>query len=227
MEYTILLVEDELSLLNILKAYFIKNNYNIFTATNGLDALEIFNKEDINIIVTDVLMPQMDGWEIVAEIRKNSNVPIILMTALSSEEDQLKGFSLNIDNYITKPFSPQILIAKVNSLVKRYFESNTMVEITTYGCLKINRQNRLVYTDDIIIQLSQTEYELLIYLVNNINEPQQRVQILDEVWGLDVYVEERVIDTFIKTLRKKLGNSGKYIKTVFGYGYKFEVNDDK
>jgi two-component system response regulator VanR len=226
---TILLIEDELSLQNIISAYFRKNNYKVYVANDGLEGLEIFRSHDIDIIVSDIMMPNIDGWEVVRSVRQNSNIPIVLMTALDSEVDQLKGFNLMIDDYVTKPFSPTILVAKVKSILRRY-ENATSVQKTgvsyQFNHLMINFDSREVMVDKEQIKLSKTEFDLLKFFVKNQNIALDRVTILDEVWGLDVYVEERVVDTYIKVLRKKLGIAGKYIKTVFGIGYKFNIEED-
>jgi two-component system response regulator VanR len=226
---TVLLIEDELSLQNIISAYFRKNNYKVYVANDGLEGLEIFRSHDIDIIVSDIMMPNIDGWEVVRSVRQNSNIPIVLMTALDSEVDQLKGFNLMIDDYVTKPFSPTILIAKVKSILRRY-ENATSVQKTgvsyQFNHLTINFDSREVLVDNQHIKLSKTEFDLLKFFVKNQNIALDRVTILDEVWGLDVYVEERVVDTYIKVLRRKLGVAGKYIKTVFGIGYKFHIEED-
>lgn len=227
MEKTILIIEDELSLLTIVDAYFKRNNYKTFTASDGLKGLEIFRRHDIDVICCDVMMPIVDGWEVAKSIRQSSDIPIILMTALDSEADQLAGYNLDIDDYITKPFSPSILVAKVNKIVNRYKGDivNSKSKSIKYGDLEINILSRNVKLNMDRIKLSKTEFDLLEYLVKNESIAINRVTILDEVWGMDVYVEERVVDTNIKVLRKKLKDYGKYIKTVFGVGYMFEYDE--
>lgn len=226
---TVLLIEDELSLLNIVAAYFRKNEFNVLMAKDGLQGLEMFRKNDVDVICSDIMMPNIDGWEVVRSVRQTSRVPIVLMTALDAEVDQLKGFDLDVDDYVTKPFSPAVLIAKVNSILKRANESdltqekNVSVEV---DMLVMNFESRIVKVKDEKINLSKTEFDLLSFFVKNQNIALDRVTILDEVWGLDVYVEERVVDTYIKVLRKKLGLAGKYIKTVFGIGYRFTIDED-
>jgi two-component system response regulator VanR len=227
---TILVIEDELSLLNIVSAYFRKNEFNVLSASDGLKGLELFRDNDIDLICSDIMMPNIDGWEVVRSVRQTSNVPIILMTALDSEIDQLKGFDLEVDDYVTKPFSPAVLIAKANSILRRSempSQSNKGKNFElSVDILKLNLNSRTVKVDNEPIQLSKTEFDLLSFFVKNQNIALDRVTILDEVWGLDVYVEERVVDTYIKVLRKKLGNAGKFIKTVFGIGYKFSIEED-
>lgn len=227
---TILVIEDELSLLNIVSAYFRKNEFNVLSASDGLKGLELFRDNDIDLICSDIMMPNIDGWEVVRSVRQTSNVPIILMTALDSEIDQLKGFDLEVDDYVTKPFSPAVLIAKANSILRRSetpLQSNKGKNFElSVDILKLNLNSRTVKVDNEPIQLSKTEFDLLSFFVKNQNIALDRVTILDEVWGLDVYVEERVVDTYIKVLRKKLGSAGKFIKTVFGIGYKFSIEED-
>jgi two-component system response regulator VanR len=224
MAYTILIIEDELSLQNIIAAYFRKNNFKVLTASDGLQGLEKFRNNNIDVVCCDVMMPNINGWDVVRSIRQGSDIPIIMMTALDSEKDQLFGFDLDIDDYVTKPFSPAVLVAKTNSVLKRYRNSKTssIRNIIEIGNLNINIDSRVVKIDNDSVKLSKTEFDLLGFFVKNQNIALDRVTILDEVWGLDVYVEERVVDTYIKVLRKKLGVAGKYIKTVFGIGYKFD-----
>lgn len=225
---TVLIIEDELSLQNIVAAYFRKNEYNVLTASNGLEGLELFRAHEIDIICSDIMMPNIDGWQVVRSVRQTSNIPIILMTALDSELDQLKGFDLLVDDYVTKPFSPSVLVAKVNSILRRT-EANPVDNKTmsiTINNLEISFNSRVVKVDDKPVKLSKTEFDLLSFFVKNQNIALDRVTILDEVWGLDVYVEERVVDTYIKVLRRKLETAGKYIKTVFGIGYKFSDEED-
>lgn len=224
----VLIIEDELSLQNIIAAYFRKNEFEVIVASDGLQGLEAFRANDIDIICSDIMMPNIDGWQVVKSVRQTSNVPIILMTALDSELDQLKGFDLMVDDYVTKPFSPSVLVAKANSVLRRINssdipKSSVVIDIKS---LSINLDSREVKVDNVSIKLSKTEFDLLSFFVKNQNIALDRVTILDEVWGLDVYVEERVVDTYIKVLRKKLGIAGKYIKTVFGIGYKFNIEED-
>ncbi len=226
MEKTILIVEDELSLQNILEVYFKKEGFSVVKASDGLEALEKFELYSIDIACIDIMIPHIDGYEVVKSIRQKSDMPILMMTALSSEENQLKGYGLDIDDYVTKPFSPTILVAKVKSILKRYSEKQVRNDIQNHqlGLMEINFQSRIIKVDGSDIDLSKTEFDMLAYFIKNKGIVIERVTFLDEIWGMDVYVEDRIVDTFIKTLRKKLGPASKYIKTVFGVGYKFEVN---
>ena len=224
----VLIIEDELSLQNIIAAYFRKNEYEVIVASDGLEGLEAFRSNKIDIVCSDIMMPNIDGWQVVKSIRQTSSIPIILMTALDSELDQLKGFDLLVDDYVTKPFSPSVLVAKANSILRRsdaqsQTQSSVRIELKS---LSMNFDSRDVKVEDVKIKLSKTEFDLLSFFVKNQNIALDRVTILDEVWGLDVYVEERVVDTYIKVLRKKLGIAGKYIKTVFGIGYKFTIEEN-
>ncbi|XMB86564.1 response regulator transcription factor [Mycoplasmatota bacterium WC44] len=225
MDKTILIIEDELALLNILEVYFKKEGYQVITADDGLAGLEKFSLHKIDLVIVDILLPHVNGWDIVKSIRQKSNLPIIMVTALSSEEDQLKGYDLDIDDYVTKPFSPSVLVKKVNKTLNR-FESNlinTVPQNHKLGLIEINFDKRLVLLENSEISLSKTEFDILAYFIKNQSVVIDRVTFLDEIWGMDVYVEDRIVDTFIKTLRKKLGPASNYIKTVFGVGYKFEV----
>lgn len=226
MSYSILIVEDELALLNILSAYFTNDGFEVHLAEDGLHALQIFKNNKIDIVCCDVMMPNIDGWQVAKSIRQQSNIPIVFMTALSSEEDQLKGYNLDIDDYITKPFSPTILVAKVKRLLSRLSQledTSSKSAVFTYEEMKVDFSSRTCYVSQQEVHLSKTEFDLLEFLIKNHNIAIDRVTILDEVWGMDVYVEERVVDTNIKVLRKKLGHYGTLIKTVFGIGYKFYV----
>ncbi|MBN2605312.1 MAG: response regulator transcription factor [Bacilli bacterium] len=224
---TILIIEDELSLQNIIAAYFKRNEYTVITASNGLDGLEKFRKNQVDIVCCDVMMPSINGWDVVKSIRQNSNVPIIMMTALDSEKDQLKGFELEVDDYITKPFSPAVLVAKVGNLLKRINNKDTPTSgnLIKFENLEINMDSRTIRLHGNEIHVSKTEFDLLVFLMKNKGIVLDRVTILDEVWGMDVYVEERVVDTNIKVLRKKLREYSKNIHTVFGIGYKFDVEN--
>lgn len=224
MSNTILIIEDELSLQNIVAAYFKKSEYNVITASDGLEGLEKFRSHDVDIVCCDVMMPNVNGWDVVKSIRQSSNVPIIMMTALDSERDQLHGYDLEVDDYITKPFSPAVLVAKVNNLLKRVSSTpkEKFTNIYKSGNLEVQFESRVVKINDKEVHLSKTEFDLLSFMMKNKGIVLDRVTILDEVWGMDVYVEERVVDTNIKVLRRKLLDCGSYIKTVFGIGYKYD-----
>jgi DNA-binding response OmpR family regulator len=222
----ILLVEDELSLLKIEEAYFKKSGYDVITATDGIAALEKFNQYSFDVVCVDVMLPHIDGFEVVKAIRQHSNVPIIMVTALSSEENQLKGYGLQIDDYVTKPFSPSVLVAKVESVLRRYENQQIAEQSPNYkvGVLEIHFDKRLVKVEGVEVILSKKEFDILEYMIKHQEIAIDRNTFLDEIWGMDVYVEDRIVDTFIKTLRQKLGSAKEYVQTVHGIGYRFGVS---
>ncbi|XMB67766.1 response regulator transcription factor [Mycoplasmatota bacterium zrk1] len=225
MEKTILVVEDEPTIQSVVSKYFKAEGFNVITADDGFIALEKFNGNDIDLICLDIMMPHIDGWTVTETIRETSNIPIIIMTALSSEEDILKGYSYRIDDYITKPFNPKILVAKAKSLLHRISSSNLeeTKETLHVGPIELNTETLLVKVDGKTIDISRTEFDLLKFLINNQGEVCTREKILEEVWGTSG-VETRIVDTYIKKLRKLLGLHSRIIKTVFGLGYRFEVD---
>lgn len=222
MKPNILIVEDEIRIRYLIKDYFLKENFNVLEASNGKDALEIFSSNQIDCIILDIMMPVLDGFDVCSEIRKVSSVPIIILTAREDEEDKLLGYNLGADDYVTKPFSPKVLVAKTKALLKRT-DTNKDSSTTCYGILKIQKLSRQVLVNDIIINLSPKEYDLLLYLVNNATIALSRDKILDNVWGIDFEGDLRTVDTSIKRLREKLGAASEYISTVRGSGYRFEV----
>jgi two-component system response regulator VanR len=225
---TILIIEDEPTINRIVSNYFKKENYNVLSALDGVKGLQLFTNNKIDLVCLDIMMPNTNGWDVAKKIRETSNVPIIMMSALSEEEDILRGYSLKVDDYITKPFNPKILMAKVRNLLDRI--STSTFEISDSGILevtgiKMNLNTHKVYIQDQEIILSKTEFDLLEYFLKHQGKICSRNLLLDEVWGIDVYVEDRIVDTYVKKLRKYLGENANYIKTVFGVGYRFEVLD--
>lgn len=220
----ILLAEDEPTILRVIKTYFEHENYNIFAATNGEEAIKIFREVNIDLVCLDVMMPKIDGFEVAKMIRTSSDVPIILITALQSEEDILKGYSLHIDDYITKPFNPKILIAKVKNLMLRMDKENSLQMEYKIGDLSFDFVNNFATLNNVKLDLTKTEFKMLSFLAKNNNKVCSRELLLDEVWGLDVYVDDRIIDAYIKKLRKIILPK-KYIKTVFGVGYRFTIEE--
>lgn len=220
----ILLVEDELALLRIVETFFKKAGFDVKTATDGLMALTIFQQHQFDVACVDVMLPHIDGFDVVRAMRQQTDMPIILVTALSSEENQLKGYGLDIDDYVTKPFSPSVLVAKVESILKRRQSLNRIASSPNYdvGDLSIHFDKRQVYVKQQEVLLSKKEFDLLAYMIKHPGIAIDRSTFLDEVWGMDVYVEDRIVDTFIKQLRHKLGASGRVIQTVRGIGYRFE-----
>ena len=219
----ILVVDDESRMRKLIKDFLIKDNYNVLEAEDGEKALEIFEneKEKIDLIILDVMMPKQDGWSVLRKIRQSSQVPVIMLTARGEEQDELFGFELGADEYISKPFSPKILVARVEAILKRTIQKeNTNKD---FGGIIIDEQGRTVTVDGKNIEMSLREYELLKYLVDNENIALSRDKILNNVWNYDYYGDSRTIDSHIKKIRHKLGKRGKYIKTMRGIGYKFEV----
>jgi len=226
MNKTILVVEDEPTIQSVVSKYFKAEGFNVITADDGFIALEKFNSNAIDLICLDIMMPNIDGWTVTETIRESSDIPIIIMTALSSEEDILKGYSYKIDDYITKPFNPKILVAKAKSLLHRISTSNiegTVSEVLNMGPVELNTITFLVKIGGKTVDNSRTEFDLLKFVINNQREVCTREKILEEVWGKSG-VETRIVDTYIKKLRKILGRHSKVIKTVFGLGYRFEVD---
>ncbi len=219
----ILIVDDELRMRKLIKDFLIASGFSILEAEDGEQALEVFEKEKnrINLILLDVMMPKLDGWSVLRQIRQESKVPIIMLTARGEEQDELFGFELGVDEYISKPFSPKILVARVEAILKRVNQSQK--EIKEYDGIEVDKEGRTIKVDGKQIELSLREYELLTYLLDNENIALSRDKILNNVWNYDYYGDSRTIDSHIKKIRHKLGKKGKYIKTIRGIGYKFEV----
>lgn len=222
----ILVVDDESRMRKLVKDFLSRKGFNVYEAGDGEQALDIFMKnKDISLIILDIMMPKLDGWETCKEIRKYSQVPIIMLTAKSDERDELMGFELGVDEYITKPFSPKILVARVEAILRR--TSDCMTEQMLHaGGIKMDLSAHIVTVDDEPIELSYKEFELLNYFIVNSGVALSREKILNNVWNYDYFGDARTIDTHVKKLRSKLGNRGEYIKTIWGMGYKFEVDDE-
>lgn len=222
-DITILIVDDEARIRKLVKDFLVKEGYKTLEAEDGEKALKIYeeNNKEINLILLDVMMPKLDGWSVLRQIRQNSKIPVIMLTARAEEQDELFGFELGVDEYITKPFSPKVLVARIKAILNRSkLEKN---EVKDYGGIKIDLDGRNVSIDGKNIELSLREYELLKYLLDNENVALSRDKILNNVWNYDYYGDSRTIDSHIKKIRHKLGKKGKYIKTMRGIGYKFEV----
>ena len=219
----ILVVDDEARMRKLIRDFLAAKGFSILEAEDGEKALEVFetNKNKINLILLDVMMPKLDGWSVLRQIRQESKVPIIMLTARGEEQDELFGFELGVDEYISKPFSPKILVARVEAILKRTNQDTK--EVKDYGGIEIDKEGRNVKVDGKPIELSLREYELLTYLVDNENIALSRDKILNNVWNYDYYGDSRTIDSHIKKIRHKLGKKGKFIKTMRGVGYKFEV----
>ena len=221
----ILVVDDESRMRKLVKDFLTKKKFQVLEAGNGEEAMDIFYEEkDIALIILDVMMPKMDGWEVCREIRKNSKVPIIMLTARSDERDELLGFDLGVDEYISKPFSPKILVARVEAILRRTGQNNPE-DVISAGGIVIDKAAHLATVDGKPMELSFKEFELLTYFLENQGIALSREKILNSVWNYDYFGDARTIDTHVKKLRSKMGDKGEYIKTVWGMGYKFEVDE--
>ena len=219
----ILVVDDESRMRKLVKDFLEREGHIIIEAADGMEAMDIFyENKDIALIILDVMMPRMDGWQVCREVRALSQVPIIMLTARGEERDELQGFELGVDEYISKPFSPKILVARVNAFLKRG-RAAASEDLIDAGVIVIDKAAHLVKIDDVPIDLSVKEFELLTYFVENQKMALSREKILNNVWDYDYFGDARTIDTHVKKLRSKLGEKGNYIKTIWGMGYKFEV----
>ncbi|WP_055071160.1 response regulator transcription factor [Clostridium massiliamazoniense] len=227
MKKNILIVEDELRIRILLKDYFRKEGFKIYEASDGEEALNSFSEHNIDLVVLDIMMPKINGFKVCETIRSVSNIPIILLTAKEEEEDKLRGYDLGADDYVTKPFSPKVLVAKIKALLKRIENTNVDKNILDFNGLTINKLSHEVRLGEEEVSLSPKEYDLLIYLTSNKGIALSRDKILDNVWGFDYFGDIRTVDTNIKRLREKLLSKSSYITTVRGSGYKFEVKDEK
>ncbi|HBS90504.1 MAG TPA: DNA-binding response regulator, partial [Eubacterium sp.] len=221
----VLVVDDESRMRKLVSDFLTRKGYQVIEAGDGEEAIDKFYEDkNISLVILDVMMPKMNGWDTCRQIRKNSNVPIIMLTAKSDEASELNGFDCGVDEYISKPFSPKILTARVDALIRRSYsiDSSEMIDV---GGIVINKAAHIVKINDEEIELSFKEFELLTYFVDNKGIALSREKILNNVWNYDYFGDARTIDTHVKKLRKKLGDKGDYIKTIWGMGYKFEVED--
>jgi len=220
----VLVVDDESRMRKLVKDFLTVKGFEVIEAGDGEEAVDIFfDQKDISLILLDVMMPKMDGWEVCRTIRKYSQVPIIMLTARSEERDELQGFNLGVDEYISKPFSPKILVARVEAILRR--TNVTASDLMEVGGIKIDKAAHQVSIDDRAVDLSYKEFELLTYFVENQGIALSREKILNNVWNYDYFGDARTIDTHVKKLRSKMGAKGDYIKTIWGMGYKFEVSE--
>ena len=221
----ILIVDDEARMRKLVKDFLVKNDYDVVEAEDGIAALDLFYEDkNINLIILDVMMPRMDGWEVCKEIRKTSQIPIIMLTARSEERDELLGFQLGVDEYISKPFSPKILVARVEAIMRRTTGSAAEERMEAGGVV-IDKTAHSVEVDGQNVELSYKEFELLNYFMENQGIALSREKILNSVWNYDYFGDARTIDTHVKKLRSKLGEKGDLIQTIWGLGYKFEVKE--
>ena len=219
----ILVVDDESRMRKLLRDFLSTKGYHILESEDGEKALDIFaeNRNKIKLVLLDVMMPKLDGWSVLRKIRQESNLPVIMLTARGEEQDELFGFELGVDEYISKPFSPKILVARVEAILKRVYGDTKQVK--DYDGITIDQEGRTVKVEGKPVDLSLREYELLKYLLDNENIALSRDKILNNVWNYDYYGDSRTIDSHIKKIRHKLGKKGKYIETIRGIGYKFEI----
>ena len=219
----ILVVDDESRMRKLVNDFLTRKNYEVIEAADGEEAIDIFYADkNISLIILDVMMPKMTGWEVCKEIRKNSKIPIIMLTAKAEERDELEGFELGVDEYVSKPFSPKILTARVDAILRRSYLIDAS-ENVNIGGIHIDKAAHIVKIDDEEIELSFKEFELLTYFVENKGLALSREKILNNVWNYDYFGDARTIDTHVKKLRKKMGEKGDAIKTIWGMGYKFEI----
>ena len=219
----ILVVDDEARMRKLVRDFLVKKDYIVVEAENGEKALEIFEEEgDISLIILDIMMPKLDGWQVCKAIRKDSKVPIIMLTAKSEEQDELLGFELGVDEYITKPFSPKILVARVDAILRRTNKS-AVESVISVGNIEVDKLAHIVKVCGNVIDLSFKEFELLVYFMENIGIALSRENILNAVWSYDYFGDARTIDTHVKKLRAKLTSDADYIKTIWGLGYKMEI----
>lgn len=220
----ILVVDDEARMRKLVRDFLVKSNFEVVEAGDGSEALDLFFKQkDIALIILDVMMPKLDGWGVCREVRQYSQVPIIMLTAKAEERDELQGFQLGVDEYISKPFSPKILVARVEAILRRTNQLGAKEEILEAGGIRIDKAAHSVTIDGKSVDLSYKEFELLTYFLENKGIALSREKILSSVWNYDYFGDARTIDTHVKKLRSKMGEKGDYIKTIWGMGYKFEV----
>lgn len=222
----ILVVDDESRIRKLVGDFLKKDGYQVIEASDGSEALDIFYaQQDIALVILDVMMPKLDGWQVCRELRTYSKVPIIMLTAKSEERDELMGFELGVDEYITKPFSPKILVARVEAILRRTLQ-NEAIEMIELGGIVVDRTAHSVMVDGAAIELSYKEFELLVFFMENQGIALSREKILNSVWNYDYYGDARTIDTHVKKLRSKLGKKGDYIKTIWGLGYKMTAQSE-
>ena len=220
----VLVVDDESRMRKLVRDFLVKKDFEVLEAGDGAEAIDIFfATKDIALVILDVMMPKMDGWQVCREIRSYSQVPIIMLTAKSDERDELLGFELGVDEYISKPFSPKILVARVEAILRRT-SGLAADDVIRAGGIEVNKAAHEVTIDGTSIELSYKEFELLTYFMENQGIALSREKILNSVWNYDYFGDARTIDTHVKKLRSKMGDKGDYIKTIWGMGYKFEVD---
>lgn len=224
MNSKILIVDDESNIVELIRLYLEKEGFFTVSAKNGTEALAKFRSENPDLIILDIMIPEPDGWQVCREIRQNSKVPIIMLTAKSEERDELLGFDLGVDEYISKPFSPKILVARVEAILRRSGKTGED-DVLEAGGIRIDKAAHMASIDGKPMELSYKEFELLTYFLENQGIALSREKILNNVWNYDYYGDARTIDTHVKKLRSKMGDKGDLIKTIWGMGYKFEADE--
>ncbi|WP_250674510.1 response regulator transcription factor [Paraclostridium ghonii] len=216
----ILVADDDLRILRLLNDFLKLEDYNIYTAENGKEAIELFEKENISLAILDIMMPVVDGWDVCKHIKSKSDIPVLILTAKDSDVDELFGFDIGADEYIYKPFNPKLLIARIKNLIKRY-NALKYKQIFRYGGISLQLNNNVIKVKEKEIELTPKEYELMLIFLNNVGISFKKEKLLDLVWGYDYYGDPRTLDTHITRLRKKLGVESELIKTRRGFGYVF------
>ncbi|PAT02554.1 hypothetical protein CI105_00950 [Candidatus Izimaplasma bacterium ZiA1] len=227
-KHCVLIIEDEPTINRIVSNYFQTEGFKVLSALDGFKGLQLFSQHEVDLVCLDIMMPNINGWDVAKTIRESSNIPVIMMSALSEEEDILKGYSLKVDDYITKPFNPKVLVAKAVNLLERYKSSEPNVKTTgvlNISNIRMDLDTHKIFINESEVYMSKTEFDLLKYFLEHEGKICSRNLLLDEVWGIDVYVEDRIVDTYVKKLRKYLGENAHFIKTVFGVGYRFESSE--
>lgn len=220
----IMVVDDDKNICELLRLYLEKEGYNVILCNDGQEAVVKFNALQPDMMLLDIMLPSLDGWQVCREIRESSKVPVIMLTARSEERDELQGFELGVDEYISKPFSPKILVARVNAILRRTLGTDDG-DVISAGGIVIDKAAHIVKIDGKSVDLSYKEFELLAYFIENQGIALSREKILNNVWNYDYFGDARTIDTHVKKLRSKLGEKGEYIRTIWGMGYKFEVEE--
>lgn len=223
---TVLVVDDDVKLRSTISDYLSECEFDVLSATDGAEAINIFEseKDKIDLVLLDIMMPKIDGYDVLKIIRKTSDVPVIMLSAREHEKDQLKGYELGVDNYITKPFLLSVLKENIKACIQR--AGKTQKKLLERGALAVDKARRRAYIDNRLLELTPKEFDVLLYLIENEHRVLERESILDAVWGIDYYGDFRTVDTIIKQLRKKLGENHNYIRSVYGVGYFFDIKEE-
>ncbi|MCT4507374.1 MAG: response regulator transcription factor [Tepidibacter sp.] len=226
MNHKVLVIEDEIGIRKVINDFFKAEGFSIVEASDGQEGIDKFSKDEFDLVILDIMMPKLDGWAVCRRIRKKSDIPIIILTARGDEDDELMGFELNADDYVKKPFSPAILVARAKKLIsKKYNGKNENQELIIRKDIKVNKLSREVFINDDKVNLTLKCFDILWYLISNEGIVLSREKMLEEIWGNDYFGDTRVVDNHIKKLRKAMNEKSFYIRTIFGVGYKFEVSE--